>query len=285
MTDLHLEIDNLWDYNDPSGSEAKFREALTQVNLETDKERYQTLQTQLARSMSLRRMFAEAHQVLDQVEGQMDREGIVEVRYLLERGRTLNSSKKQEAAVPLFEKAVEIGNKIRADFYTVDALHMLGIAAAPEARLAWNEKAIAYAEKSADERARGWLGSLLNNTGWTYFEKENFQEALSLFEKTQVFYENAGREDMENIAWWSMGKTLRMLGRLEEALAVQQRLAEKESDGFIEEEIGECLLAQGDTEAARPYFKTAHAILSKIDWVADDTQRIERLKSLGASEG
>jgi tetratricopeptide (TPR) repeat protein len=283
MTDLHLEIDQLWDYNDPAGSEDRFLEALAQVDSEADKERYLTLQTQIARTLSLRRKFEEAHEVLDQVEAPMDRGGVVEVRYLLERGRTFNSSKKPETAVPLFEKAVQIGKTLQADFYTVDALHMLGIAAPPEERPAWNKKAIEYAEGSADERARGWLGSLLNNMGWYYFlEEKNYAEALTLFEKTQVFYEVAGRDDMENIAWWSIGKTLRMLGRAQEALAVQQRLAEKESDGFIEEEIGECLLALGETKAARPYFQTAYKILSKIDWVAEDTQRIERLKSLAA---
>ena len=280
-TDIQLEIDKLWDYNDPAGSEERFSEALAQTDPATGNKRYLSLMTQLARTLSLRRRFDEAHQVLDKVEAHMDPDGIVEVRYLLERGRTLNSSKNPEAAVPLFEKAAALGKAAGADFYTVDALHMLGIAAPAQARLAWNEKAIAYAEESEDKRARGWLGSLLNNTGWAYFEEENFSKALALFEKTQVFYKNAGREDMENIAWWSMGKTLRMLGHLPEALEIQLRLAENESDGFIEEEIGECLLVQGEGEAARPYFQIAYEILSKIDWVAEDSQRIERLKSLG----
>ena len=283
MANIHLEIDELWDFNDPGGSQEKFRGALSQVDPETDKERYLSLMTQLARTMSLQRRFDEAHQVLDKVEAQMDREGLVEIRYLLERGRTLNSSKNPEAAVPLFEKAAALGKAVGTDFYTVDALHMLGIAALPEDRLGWNEKAIAHAEGSEDARARGWLGSLLNNTGWAYFEKENFREALALFEKTQVFYEDAGRADLENIAWWSIGKTLRMLGRLSEALEIQLRLAEKESDGFIEEEIGECLLAQGDGGAARSYFQKAYETLSNIDWVAEDTQRIGRLKSLGGN--
>ncbi len=281
MTDLHLEIDELWDYNDLAGSAERFREALAQVDPEIDKDRYLTLKTQIARTLSLRRRFEEAHEILDRVEAQMDRGGVVETRYLLERGRTFNSSKKPELAVPLFENAVKTGQAAQADFYTVDALHMLGIAAPSEARPGWNEKAIEYAEGSADERAHGWLGSLLNNMGWYYFlEEKNYAEALPLFEKTQAFYEEAGREDMENIAWWSIGKTLRMLDRAQEALDVQQSLAEKESDGFIEEEIGECLLALGETEAARPYFQTAYELLSKIDWVAEDTRRIDRLKSL-----
>jgi hypothetical protein len=54
-----------------------------------------------------------------------------------------------------------------------------------------------------------------------------------------------------------------------------------EPDPFVEEEIGECLFALGKAEEAKPYFRQAYAALSHIDWVAEDTQRLERLKSLG----
>ena len=280
MADLHLEIDDLWDYNDPAGSEAKFREALSQVDPRAGQERDLTLLTQIARTLGLQRKFDEAHQVLDQVEAQLETGGTVEVRYLLERGRAFNSSKKPEAAVQLFIKAVEIGKAAEADFYTVDALHMLGIAAPSEDRLDWNLAAIAYAEASSDERAQAWLGSLLNNTGWTYFNKGAFDTALSLFKRTRKFYQEEDRADMEEIARWSIGKTLRKLGRVAEALAVQQELAAEGSDGFIEEELAECLLALGETEASKFYFQQAHDTLSKIDWVAEDTERMVRLKSL-----
>ncbi len=126
MSDLHLEIDGLWDYNSPAGSEMKFREALTQVDPGAEKERFLTLLTQIARALGLQRKFDEAHQVLDQVEMELEAGGTVEVRYLLERGRVFNSSKKPEAAVPLFNKAVEIGKAARADFYTVDGAAYAG---------------------------------------------------------------------------------------------------------------------------------------------------------------
>jgi hypothetical protein len=119
MTDLHLEIDSLWDYNDPAESEEKFREALAQVDPDTNQERYLTLLTQIARAQGLQGNFDEAHQVLDPVEGQMEFGSTVEVRYLLERGQAFNSSKKPGTAVPLFKKAVEIGKAVQADFYTV----------------------------------------------------------------------------------------------------------------------------------------------------------------------
>ena len=59
-----------------------------------------------------------------------------------------------------------------------------------------------------------------------------------------------------------------------------QRELEPEGDGFVHEEIAECLHASGDEEAARPYFARAHAELKQIDWV--EKERLERLERLAA---
>ena len=56
--------------------------------------------------------------------------------------------------------------------------------------------------------------------------------------------------------------------------------ADGEKDGFVQEELGEVLHAQGETDAARPHFARAHALLSEIPWVAEDTARLERLAEL-----
>lgn len=279
--DYNKALDELWNYQDLAGTEKKFRNLLTKIDSTQNKDQYLTLLTQITRTMGLQGRFDQAHQLLDQVEAQMDAGGTVEVRYLLERGRIFNSSKQPKRALPLFKKAVEIGKANQDDFYVVDALHMLGISAQPEDRLDWNLAAIDYAEQSLDPRAQGWMGSLLNNTGWTYFDNEEYEQALALFEKTEAFYKQRGDQpDMENIATWSIGKVLRMLGRAEEALSLQKELAAKGgSDGFIEEEIAECFLALGDANSAKPYFQQALKILSSIDWVAEDTDRIERLKT------
>ena len=42
---------------------------------------------------------------------------VVEIRYLLERGRVLNSSGQPEQTVPLFKQAVEIGQRIGTVFH------------------------------------------------------------------------------------------------------------------------------------------------------------------------
>jgi hypothetical protein len=58
---------------------------------------------------------------------------------------------------------------------------MLGIEAPPEEKLDWNLQAIRYAENSSDERAKRWMGSLYNNSGWTLFDQGRYPEALELF--------------------------------------------------------------------------------------------------------
>jgi hypothetical protein len=71
------------------------------------------------------------------------------------------------------------------------------------------------------------------------------------------------------------------MSRPDEGPAIQRRLeAEGVSDGFTEEEIAECLYAMGEMEAARPYFRMAYEMLAQIDWAAEDTAWMERLKSL-----
>ncbi|HLE53433.1 MAG TPA: tetratricopeptide repeat protein [Anaerolineales bacterium] len=274
------DFNDLWDYNDPAGTERKFRSLLPDAEKSGGSYQLQLL-TQIARTLGLQKKFPEAHQLLDEVQEKMAGGDVVEVRYLLERGRTLNSSGQPELAVPLFKQAVEIGRRIGADFYVVDALHMLGIAAPAEEQLDWNFQAIKYAEGSPDERAKRWMGSLYNNAGWTLYDQKRYVEALDLFKKAQAFREAQGGEEGIRIARWCVAKTLRVMGQPQQALAMQRQLETTgKSDGFIEEEIAECLYALGEIAESKPYFRTAYEALSQIDWVAEDAQRLERLKSL-----
>ncbi|MFZ0545683.1 MAG: tetratricopeptide repeat protein [Candidatus Promineifilaceae bacterium] len=281
------DFNDLWDYNQPDETERVFHQILAE-GAEDDPDYYLQLKTQIGRTLSLRGLFAEAHTILDEVEVEMAGDDIVEVRYLLERGRTLNSSKKPKEAFPLFMRSFEIAERIgreqggEADYYAVDALHMLSIASdTNEAQMDWNLKAIAYAEASQQEKAKKWFASLYNNTAWGFFNEKRYEEALDLFQKAQTLREKEGNAHTLGIARWCVAKTLRVMGRVEEGLAIQRSMeAEGKQDGFTMEEIGECLLALGNEEAAQPYFKQAYERLSEIDWVAEDTSRMERLKLL-----
>jgi tetratricopeptide (TPR) repeat protein len=289
MSSDWLDFNDLWDYNNPEETENVFRRMLLRAasgEWRSDEPTYLLqLKTQIGRTLGLQSRFEEAHAVLDEVEQEMAGNDIVEVRYLLERGRAFSSDKRSEEAVSLFLRSFEIGRDIAADFYAVDALHMLGIVAeTAEARMDWNLKAIDYAKASNQERANGWLASLYNNTAWGLFDDERYEEALDLFRQAQSLQEALGDERLIGIARWCVAKTLRVMGRVEEGLAILWELeAEGKDDGFTEEEIGQCFLALGNKEAARPYFQLAYDLLSQIDWVAEDTERMERLKSLAGS--
>jgi tetratricopeptide (TPR) repeat protein len=277
-----MEFDRLWNYGDPAGTEKKFRELLAKGVGDEDS-RLQLL-TQVARTLGLQAKFADAHAVLDDVEKRLTPELVtVRVRYLLERGRTYNSSKQQDKARPLFLEAWELGRRAGLDLYAVDAAHMMAIVEPPEKKLAWNEKAMSVAEASTDDGARKWLGSLYNNIGWDYHAQGRFEEALAVHERGRQWQAaNRPGSEGEFIARWSVARQYRALGRTEEALAVQrQLLAENGKDGFVHEELGECLLLLGRGAEAAPHFKRAHELLKDIGWVAENKARVERLARLG----
>ena len=266
-------LDKLWNFGDPAASEAKFREAIANGAGDEGK-------TQLARSLGLQRKFDDAQAVLDSIS--LDSaSAIVQVRHALESGRVRNSSGRKEEAIPYFESALKLAEAADLEFYAIDAAHMLGIACEGEAGLDWNLRAIAMADAAKTDRARNWLGSLLNNTAWSMHDLGRFEEALDLFQKAAEFREQQGNAETIHIAHWAVGRCLRSLGRHEEALAIQRRILDGDQWGFAYEEIAENLAAQDQMEAATPWFAQAYERLVQIDWVAEDTERIGRLATLG----
>lgn len=283
------DFDKLWNYNQPAETEKKFTEILQGLDSNTELGYQLELKTQLARTLGLQQKFEEAHKLLDEVEEQLAAEyPVARIRYLLERGRTLNSSKKREEAIPLFTEAWELGLEVKADFYAVDAAHMLGIAAPQDQQLAWNEKAMKLAESSADKRAQGWLGSLYNNIGWTYHDMQKYENAMDVFQKALEWRQVHEQVIETQIAKWCVARTHRSLGNIDKALEMQYALeqemktAGQDDDGYVFEEIAECLTLQGKTEEAGPYFMKAWEILSQDIWLKqNEGERLERLKTLG----
>ena len=290
------ELHTLWNYNNPTATAVLFQELLPGVEASDNRAYHVELLSQIARTHSLRRQFAEAHQLLDEADAMLTEVMIVpKMRCLLERGRSFNSAGEPLRALPLFRDAFALGTAVMplADFHTIDAAHMIAIAE-PEAtdQIKWNEKALAMAEATPDERASGWRGSLYNNLGWTYHDMGNYERAQLIFEKALAWHEEnrQDRPDLIRIAKWCVGRVLRSCNRIPEALALQQKLlAEYEQieqpAGFTNEEIGECLLALGREEEARPFFAKAHEELSQVDWlVASEPDRLTRLAQLGGEK-
>lgn len=271
------EIDALWDYADPAGSELRFRGLAGSASGDALAE----IETQVARSLGLQRKFAEAHAALDAMVASPGSRA--EARGWLERGRVFNSSGDPEGALPWFTRALDSFNIQGEEFYAIDAAHMLGIASAGDKALAWNLEAIAMARRAADERAKGWLGSLLNNTGWALHDLGRFEEALQLFEQALEFRLGKGAPGPVRIAKYCVARCLRSLGRHIEALEqVRAVYDEDPGDGYLAEEIAENTLVVDGPTPAREWFARAHALLSDDPWLKqDEPQRLARLAELG----
>ncbi|MFQ5731376.1 MAG: tetratricopeptide repeat protein [Planctomycetaceae bacterium] len=283
------DFDALWDYDDPAGTGAKFRDLLDAADdsLRNTDWHWQLL-TQIARAQGLQRAFDAAHETLNGVESQLgDASAATRIRCLLERGRAFNSSGQPGRARPLFLEAWETGRSAGEDGFAVDAAHMLGIVESPGEALEWNRKALELATSSNQTSARKWAGSLHNNIGWAHFGNNDYETALKHFEGALRCRTEEQDESGVRIARWCIAKTQRLLGRVDEALAAQRQLdAEWQTvgrpDPYVSEELGECLLALDRADDATPYFAKAFAELSQDAWLADnEPDRIARLKQLG----
>jgi len=282
---------DLWDFDRPHESEARFRKLLEQLK-ESEEPFKAEVMTQVARAEGLQGRFDDAHRTLDGVESAVDLNSIprVHTRYLLERGRVFNSSNRPERAKPLFEEAYAIASRAGEEDLAIDAAHMLGICERCPKAVEWNEKALEMAENAEDPHARRWVGSLLNNLGWTYHDSGDYQRALHLFQKAVEFRKAQKKPADVRIAKWAVARALRSLGQMNEALAIQEELREEwqregGADGFVFEELGECYEALGRREDARQSFRQAHDLLAKDPWLQrDEPDRLRRLKNRAEME-
>lgn len=279
-------FDQHWNYNDPEATRLKFLDALGTSSPEERPDEYLQLLTQIARCNSLQRKIDEAHLVLNDVEKLLPpQNGVAHIRYFLERGRTYNSAGDKKKAVICFTSALDVAKQLREDFYAVDALHMLAIAATPQEAIRINEEAIVYAEASEHQRAKDWLGSLYNNLGWSYFDKGEFEKALSVFLRALKWREEKQQASAIFLAKWCVARTLRALNRLDEAITIQLALFEElvntdTKDGYVYEELAELYLLKNEP-VHQMYFQMAHAELSQDAWLSSkEPGRIARLKEL-----
>ena len=149
-----VDVDALWNFNDPAASEARFREAL--INASGDDALI--LHTQIARTLGLRKRYDESHRELDAIDPALAAAGVEpRVRAWLERGRTLRSSGKPGEGKPLFVRAFAAADAAKLERLAADALHMLALVEPQlEERIAWNRRTIEYAQRASDPRAQGW---------------------------------------------------------------------------------------------------------------------------------
>jgi tetratricopeptide (TPR) repeat protein len=229
----------LWDFDDPAGSEQRFR---TAAEIAEGSDRL-VLLTQVARALGLQERYDEGHAVLDDL-AVTDAE--VATRAGLERGRLLRSAGDPEASRPHFEAAAATAWDAGLEALHVDALHMVALVVPEEEKLEAHYKALSWARASGDEAARNWDASLLNNIGMTHADAGDWAAALAAFEEAlearQRQRPSRGDDGRTRVARWMVGWALRNLGRTDEARAIQTALkAELESvgeeDSYVDEEL------------------------------------------------
>ena len=277
-------IPTLWDFGNPATSAERFKH-FAQRAIDADDEYLAALaRTQLARALGLRRMFDEGFALIDSIKkAHPNATGELAVRIGLEHGRLLNSSGKRSESATDFMAAWEEARQSKLDGLAVDAAHMLGIVLDGLDGMDWNEKALTLAIASDQPSANKWKGSLFNNMGWSYHEAGDFQRALDLFEQAFELRQAEGDAEQIRIARWCIARCYRSLGKLEVALSMQRSLEnDPKADGYVYEELGECLLAIGQSADAKPNFAKAYQLLSQDPWLAaNESDRLNRLKELG----
>ena len=275
-----------WDYQDPAASALRFHALLPEARaagLQCELE----LLTQIARNHSLQRQFAQAHQLLDEIEPRLtETTPRARLRVLLERGRTFNSAGDKASARALFEQAWQQGLKHKELYLAIDAAHMIAIAAPLEEQSRWHQLAMELAERSTDTKARGWLATLYNNQGWTLFELGRLDEAIACQQKCLAWHEQHNNQGKAFIARWSLARLSRAQDRHEQAMAELAQLRDDMAavgtpeDGYVFEELGENALVLNDP-AATEYFARAWFLLSQDGWfTANEAERLARLKLL-----
>lgn len=292
------DIDGLWTYSDPAATEARFRDVLPRAEAAAAdpavRAYHLELLAQLARALCLQRRYDETHDTLDRVKQALAAAGApdlprVRARYCLERGRTFNDTRRFDEAKACFREAWDAARANGEDFLAVDAAHMFGVMGPPDEAVAWNLTALEYAAASPDPKARRWEGTLRNNLGWTYHKLGRFEDALRVFREVAAIHERDGRADRLQIARYSVAKTLRLMGRVPEAMTMQEALLRQceeagTPDGYVHEEVGECLLALGRADEARPHFARAYELLSNDPWFPPpEAERLERMRALGGN--
>lgn len=277
-------LDARWNYEQPAESAVRFRAEL--ANWPAGNPQALIVQTQIARTQGLLRDYAAAHATLDGVEGRLaGMPAHVRVRYLLERGRTINSSGAPERAVPLFREALELAGCDGDDFYAIDAAHMLGIAAPQAERVDWDRQALAMIGRSRDPRAGRWRAPLHNNLGEAYFEAGEYGAALAQYRLALPAYQARGNAALVRFARWKVARAERSLGLLDDAERTQRRLAAEnealgQTDGYVFEELAEIALARGDAAGARRWAARAHAALKDDPDLAGEPERLARLAAI-----
>ncbi len=247
--------------------------------------------TQLARILDLCEKPVEAEEILSQARKlflqNKDLESKrTETRLRLEEGRHLCLAMTPNRAANLFGEAWNLATSTQDDYFAIEAAVLLSFCVPPKDQFNWLKRATSVAENTNDDRAKLWLTHIYILLGWHSFDLRQYEEAFKYFNlaNSQPALP-AVRVDLVMLRW-ALGRTLRALQRIEEALEVQKLLLGLTTSNFarghIYLELAECYQLLQKYDETKEYFEKAHAELSQDLWFADNkADELLRMKDLG----
>lgn len=264
-----VDVAALWDTSDPAMSERRFREALLQASGDDAL----ILTTQIARTYQLRRQFDQARATLAGIAEPVASAGSeARARYWLELGRTYASHRHAPEALTeadrarakeAFAKALQISNAARLDSISVDVIHMCPFVETDlEVQLACNRDALRIVEGCHQPDVCRWEASIRSNLGESLFDLGRYPEALEEFRRSADLFQ-ARQDDRGYLdSRWHVGRTLRLLGRIGDALAIQVAVQEAwaqqgQTRAYVFEELELLYRTQGDLGRANHYAELA----------------------------
>jgi len=269
---MPIDLQSLWDYRNPALSEERFRAALAAATGDDAL----ILETQIARTYSLRRDYDKTRELLRGIEPRLATAGPEpRVRAALELGRSHASASHPdgtitpgdiESARAAYMQATKLAQEAGLDALAIDALHMLAfVDTAPADQLKWGQAAQAISVSSTQPAAKNWEASLRNNIGHALHQLGRYEEALAEFQRAAHLYNQGADEEAKRIARWTIAHTLRSLSRIDEALEQQLSLerdceAAHAPDIYVFEELEHLYRARGNESLASHYAEKRKAL-------------------------
>ncbi len=265
-----VDVAALWDFSNPALSEQRFRAALATAEAEGRRDDALILQTQIARTLGLRRQLDEARALLRTLEPQLPAAGAeARARHALEWGRnhisavtrpTERTPENLATARTAYLRALAAAYEGRLDGLAVDAVHMMAfVDDAPAEQLRWNEQALQMVLVSTQPAGRNWEASIRNNLGYSLHLLGRYADSLPQYERALALREAAQASPRQQyVARWLVARALRLSGRLDDALAQQTRLEGQmhivgDPDPYVLEEMELIHRARGDEARAGVY--------------------------------
>jgi tetratricopeptide (TPR) repeat protein len=259
---MAIDLAPLWDFSHPDESERRLQAALATASGDDAL----ILRTQIARSHGLRRDFTTARRLLQEMAPALATAGPeVQARHALELGRTwVSATHAPEQLTPeakalanaAWDRALAIARAARLDGLAIDAIHMRAfIDAAPTDQLRRGEQALQIVLASDQPAAKRWEGSIRNNLGVALNQLGRHGEALAQLQQALALRERGSDAEAIHVARWMVAHTLRLLGRGDEALAMQLALAHAgdaagQPDADVFEELEALYRARGENDLA-----------------------------------